>query len=1179
MAQGYYEKLYKSIAKANTKAAKTAYAQTTAGKQEKVQNKINNLSTRMNASGVDTSKTKDSRNALEKFLGLPENQNFIFDVFDVLGRPQQALFGAINAAQKGEDVGSAAWSNFKGDTRTDFKDILTTAGMSDRKGKLDLVDVLGFAGDVFVDPLDVPLIPAKAGVKAIKAADKTVDTGRRLKSTNDLIFEGAGKAIKTGAKGLDKGIETGLKFLDKSNGIEYANLGAKSAANLGKTVAKGADKTKGLLETYVDTKDQISRLFSNARNIPKRVKEALRKNSAESYRANTELGNLYKQLDNGITEYATKVAEKKGNVSPENIKKIAEQTDRDLLFFKEKMNLNKEVTMKDIIKEAKAGTLTAADAGEYIIDKLKSIADDVNLADRGLNLTVDITDNGLVKLSGNWDYIRPNKKQYNKMVKEFTPEKVAELTSLKFDEKKLAEKVTKQGNYTQKDLDDFAQLLEKYNNDDDFKKLYDTQKDIFDTANEIVDKHFGTKLADTYSDNAGYVRHAYNKDVFDKYKNAGFVDDTGRLTLKGNAQVLKERSYNMSVREANNMLRDSLSKGLDKLDDAERTTVEKLLKEDGLFHENLTKSFADYFENIPKLAKDSKTIDNVLLDATFGNYKELKSIEKDIKKAEEAGNTKLVKELQAKKIDNLNNSNMKILTKKDSEVPRGFQKLSGDDVKNLTKKLDAMGDELGLEQMKDLSSYITKNGDKMAVSKDVLRLIEIGADNKGAKGLTRLYDNFLNRFKKFKTLSPSFQINNFLGNSSNMYLSGIGATKQAKLFPEAANIMNKSDELLKKVANGVELTKKEKKMLDIWNGFIDAGFGDAKSLFALDLADMPDNIKDYFTGKKAFKNPKDFLVDGLPYLNNKMNNYMDTMARLATYIEGTRNSKFLSKLGVENAGEAVRKVLFDPSDLTEFEQKTMKRLIPFYTFTKKNLVFQVNNLSKNASQYSRLIKGYKDLLNSATNNNSENVSDWIKNNLYIPIPGMGKDGSYKLLRGTLPFGNLIDTMENPIETLTNLSTPLIRMPVELTTNKNSFTGNDIEKFKGEKSKNIPFLTKKQEYLLGNLTGLDTPLKQANRIYQGIQDTMNGGSPLQGLENTVTMDGNIETDKLNRMYDQLDKLETMMKQYQQKGYQFSTMNELKQANKNVTVESIMAKLNKLNGIKSNPYSQQFKKLTK
>ena len=53
--------------------------------------------------------------------------------------------------------------------------------------------------------------------------------------------------------------------------------------------------------------------------------------------------------------------------------------------------------------------------------------------------------------------------------------------------------------------------------------------------------------------------------------------------------------------------------------------------------------------------------------------------------------------------------------------------------------------------------------------------------------------------------------------------------------------------------------------------------------------------------------------------------------------------------------------------------------------------------------------------------------------------------------------------------------------------------------------------------------------------------------------------------------QLERLEDTMKQYEQRGYQFSTINELKQANKNATVNGIMAKLNKLNGMKSNPYS--------
>ena len=247
--------------------------------------------------------------------------------------------------------------------------------------------------------------------------------------------------------------------------------------------------------------------------------------------------------------------------------------------------------------------------------------------------------------------------------------------------------------------------------------------------------------------------------------------------------------------------------------------------------------------------------------------------------------------------------------------------------------------------------------------------------------------------------------------------------------------------------------------------------------------------------------------------------------------------------------------------------------MPFYTFTKKNLAFQLDNLSKNASQYSRLIKGYKGLLDAATGENSDDVASWMKDNLYIPIPGIGKDGSYTVLRGSMPFGNLIDTIEHPLSNTVNLVSPLAKMPFELVTNKNSFTGNDIEKFPGQMSTNIPKLTKMQEYLLGGTTGLDVPIKTGVRAYQGIQQTMNGeGNPLSALGNAFTMEGNIDTDRINRMYDQLDRLETMMKQYEQQGYEFSTMAELKQANKNSSVDTITAKLNKLKSMRANPYTK-------
>ena len=1145
-----------------------------ASKSDTLQRQIDNKKTRLKAGGVDVK--EDKRNVVEKALGLPDDQNIVFDIFELLGRPQQALFGAINAKQNDEDAGKAAWEHFKGDKDTNFKKILTDAGMKDRKGKLDLADVLGFGGDVFLDPMDVvPVAGFSKFKKALDAGDNIKDASKLLKSGTDLAFEGAGKALKGTVKAADKGIEGGLKFLDKTKGVQdsagdivklaYETPMAKSAANLGKKTVDGlATNAKGRFELYKDLKDSINKAFNYSSVIPKKTADIARKSEADNTIARLELGQLSEELNNDIMDYAKKISKDK---SPEAVEKVAKQLDQDIHNLKEFTGLNREVTGKELIKEALNGKLSVIDAGNDGLNLLNRMANDVNGADVGLKLLVEQTDDGFVKLNDDWNKLGLGKKGKAEFFKDVEG----------LDEGLLLEKITKNGNYTQEDLDEFGKILKKRENDKEFQELYDKVEDVFNRANKIVDKNYGTDMIKKYGDNEGYVRHAFEKDQFDNLKEIKFVDKYGEVTPRGKTSILSDRKYNMSAREANNMFRDSISKNYDTLSKSGKAKVDEMLGKGGIFKEGIMASFDDYMENIPKLAKDSELINGVLVDSTFGNFDELKNIEKELKKATNNGDTKLIEELKVKKVNALDNSNMKILSNKDNVVPRGFKQLNRDEVHKLSNKLTKMGDDLGIPKMKSIAKKISTKGDKLAINEELLRLIDISSNKNETKAFTRMYDKFLNVFKRNKVLSPTFQMNNVIGNMSNMYLAGISPTEQAKLFPEAADVLRNGQSLLLKASQGAKLTEKESKMLDVWNGFIKTGFGDPKTFKAMDLADMPESLKEYFKTGKAPHGVKEILKDGLPYLNNKANNYMDTLSRLVTYMEGSRNPGFLKRLGVENAGEAIRKINFDPTELTQFEKNTMKRLMPFYTFTKKNLAFQVHNLSKNGSQYHKLIKGYNNLLKSATGGNEENVADWLKNNLYVPIPALGKDGSYKFIRASLPFGNLIDTVDDPLGTLTGLTTPVIKAPFELKTNTNSFTGAPIERFDKELSKNIPGLTKKQEFLLGNLTGLDVPLKGMSRAYQGIQETMQeGGNPLEaigkGLANTSVIENNINTDKMNKMYEELDELETLMQQYKQRGYEFSTINELRKANNNPKLDKVNASLSKLYGIQKNPYQE-------
>lgn len=1149
----------------------------------KNQGTISNYKARLAAGGVNPEQATDNRNFLEKALNLRQDQNFLFDIFEVLNRPQEALFGGIESMQQGGDFLEGAKQGITGNKNTQFKDILMNTGMFDdttyedllKQGEkeglgtklkaLDLVDLLGFGGDVMLDPTNIPVIP---GIKA----------GGKLASVDDAVGALAKKGIKGATKGVDKLIETGLKYADETKGVlddagnvvklGYANKAADTAADLQKYVKNadeligaGAKMPKGRLEAYKGLKDDLSNMFKVSDKSKQAILKGREANVAgEEFKriAGAEIGKAKTLVDD---------AAKQLNIDPN---KLSE----NLMLFAES-KANREMTLGKVLDLAREGTLDATDTTKKALEDI--LQDMPERFREGLDMSISTTKGGKIKLGKGWN------------------EKVLKANNFEgFDPSRLEQLVNLGDTYSDASRKEIEALNNLYETNETFRNVADevigdawkggNKPSLVDRLNSLIDEGgFGTDLSGKYSldQNVGYAPHTRNFN-FDEVSDFSTIPEG---TLKGNTGVLAERRLIGSARERNEIWEAGITKNYDNLNDVQKKYVDTHRK---LFEEDYLKAVENrYFNQLPSTLKQNKIVNDVLINQTFGDkdtLKELKKLQGDIHKFSLSGDKEALKTASEKYNKLSENLNIKFLTDYDNKIPVGYTKLEGKTLDNMTKKFKIMGSQLGnANELDDLMKVIKSQKGGIAIDNNILRMIEVTADTKQMNSLSRAYNSWLNHFKKWKTASPSFLMNNLVGNSSNMYLSGINFTEQAKYGATVADIISNGEKYANTLLEGGELTAKQKKIADYWNSFNQMGFGSGKrSLVALDVQDMPDTIRKYFMDGSKPKGAE-WLKDGIPYFNNLANNYMDNSARLTVMLKAMDDPSYIKSLGITTTGmegvrDAISKVMFDPQMMTDFERNTMKKIVPFYTYAKNNLVYHLDNMGQNLGRYQRVMKGVKGLQDAATNGNSDDMADYIKNSLYIPIPGLGKDGQYTVLRANLPFGQLLELADDPLKELVNMTSPLIKTPYELATNQSTFTGREIEKFPGERSKSIPFLTKRQETMLSGFSGLDVPLKTGVRLLEGAT----ADNPLGGLQNTFTMTSSIDTDKLSRSYDEITNLQNLMKQYEQKGYQFSTMSELKKANKNGTIEGINAIFNKYgintnNSKSSDPYSDYEKLL--
>jgi hypothetical protein len=388
-------------------------------------------------------------------------------------------------------------------------------------------------------------------------------------------------------------------------------------------------------------------------------------------------------------------------------------------------------------------------------------------------------------------------------------------------------------------------------------------------------------------------------------------------------------------------------------------------------------------------------------------------------------------------------------------------------------------DKMGLQHENyDLSKWLLDaNGEQLRFHPAVAKRITEFTTALGGEGdvskMFKAYDSLQNYFKAAVTsIFPAFHGRNALSNVFLMFNKiGYEALNPAN-HVATANLMSmqvKTANLQKGIVKGTA-TMKEYSELMLTPVFKDRtgydwSWGELSSLLRNNLVSFhPKNMGmvDQITfgsenvGEAAMKMfPKDklgkFIHAAKPFNPlDRDNKLFSAGFKIGQTIEDySRTLTFLSQLKANGdpiqAARITKLALFDYANLTKFEREFMRRIIPFYTFTRKNLELQVNTLLTRPGNIAAQIRGVQTLGEvfggaPLTPEEMEKLPEWAREGYKLVA---GREGSHITLLKTI--GTPLEETLSRTGAQANLGiiSPLIKAPLEMMSGYSFFHGRDI----------------------------------------------------------------------------------------------------------------------------------------
>jgi hypothetical protein len=295
--------------------------------------------------------------------------------------------------------------------------------------------------------------------------------------------------------------------------------------------------------------------------------------------------------------------------------------------------------------------------------------------------------------------------------------------------------------------------------------------------------------------------------------------------------------------------------------------------------------------------------------------------------------------------------------------------------------------------------FFAKRGSLTQASPELASMVDKFSDmfpKKTDNPLLQMTDQINTLFKKGNITNPRFHINNFIGATLNNFIDDpIGTIKN---WPIVKQIMKGGDNMV--TMNNVT------KSADDWLTHLKK-FGALGGFAKIEA--------------NARMNP----LAKVHKFSGDIGGKIELQARLQAFVNNVQKGK--------SPMESLQRVFqihgnYNRAAFTDFENNVMKRLIPFYTWTKTSVPYQTSMLLQKPQLYANTAR----LQQAMIGDQMKDMPSWMRE--VMPFATAGSGDKKSALSINAPLQDL-ELLADPLGTIASKLSPLARFPLEVGRNK------------------------------------------------------------------------------------------------------------------------------------------------